>query len=142
MLSPNDEFADFGTWDKGNLNLSEIKKDEMLVHEYARSGLQLGMQLEDKLGTNPFKFGMIGSTDSHTGLTTADDDNFFGKHAGSEPSAERYEHPFAKFGDLEISQLGDSRFRDMPRCGRRRTHERPSSTPWNAGRPTPLPGRV
>ena len=102
MLSPNDEYADFGTWDKGNLNLSEAKKDEMLVHEYARSGLQLGMQLEEKLGTNPYKFGMIGSTDSHTGLTTADDDNFFGKHAGSEPSAERYEHPFAEFGDMKI----------------------------------------
>ncbi|MGB6363412.1 MAG: DUF3604 domain-containing protein, partial [Thermoanaerobaculia bacterium] len=102
FLSPNDEFADFGTWDKGNLNLSEIKTDDMLVHEYARSGLQLGMQLEEKLGTNPFKFGMIGSTDSHTALSTADDDNFYGKHAGSEPSAERYEHPFAKFGDLEI----------------------------------------
>jgi hypothetical protein len=102
FLSPNDEFADFGTWDKGNLNLSESKTDDMLVYEYARSGLQLGLQLEEKLGTNPFKFGMIGSTDSHTALATADDDNFFGKHAGSEPSAERWEHPFAKFGDLEI----------------------------------------
>ena len=102
VLSPNDEFADFGTWDKGNLNLSELKKDEMLVHEYARSGLQLGLHLEEKLGTNPFKFGLIGSTDSHTALATADDDNFFGKHAGSEPSADRMHHPFAKFGDLEI----------------------------------------
>jgi hypothetical protein len=74
----------------------------MLAHEYARSGLQLGLQLEEKLGTNPFKFGMIGSTDSHTGLATADDDNFFGKHSGSEPSPDRMEHPFAKFGDLEI----------------------------------------
>jgi hypothetical protein len=102
FLSPNDEFADFGTWDKGNLNLSKLKTDDMLVHEYARSGLQLGLQLEEKLGTNPFKFGMIGSTDSHTGLATADDDNFFGKHAGSEPSPDRMHHPFAKFGDLEI----------------------------------------
>jgi len=102
FLSPNDEFADFGTWDKGNLNLSELKTDDMLVHEYARSGLQLGLQLEEKLGTNPFKFGMIGSTDSHTGLATADDDNYFGKHAGSEPSPDRMHHPFAKFGDLEI----------------------------------------
>jgi len=102
MLSPNDEFADFGTWDKGNLNLSELKKDEMLEHEYARSGLKLGLQLEDQLGTNPFKFGMIGSTDSHTSLSTADDDNFFGKHSGSEPSPERMSHAFAKFGDEEI----------------------------------------
>jgi len=102
FLSPNDEFADFGTWDKGNLNLSEPKKDEMLQYEYARSALQLGMKLEKKLGTNPFKFGMIGSTDSHTALATADDDNFFGKHSGSEPSPERMEHPFAKFGDNAI----------------------------------------
>ena len=45
---------------------------------------------------------MVGSTDSHTALSTADDDNFYGKHAGSEPSPDRMEHPFAKFGDLEI----------------------------------------
>jgi hypothetical protein len=102
LLSPNDEFADFGTWDKGNLNLSEIKKDEMLEHEYARSALKLGLMLEEKLGTNPYKFGLNGATDSHTALATADDDNFFGKHAGSEPSPDRLHHPFAKFGDLEI----------------------------------------
>jgi len=101
-LSPNDEFADFGTWDKGNLNLSELKKDEMLVHEYARSGLKLGLQLEGKLGINPYKFGLIGSTDSHTALSTADDDNFYGKHAGSEPSPDRLDHAFAQFGDLKI----------------------------------------
>jgi hypothetical protein len=102
FLSPNDEFADYGTWDKGNLNLSELKKDEMLQYEYARSALQLGLKLEKKLGTNPFKFGMIGSTDSHTSLATADSDNFFGKHSGSEPGPERMEHPFAKFGENAI----------------------------------------
>jgi hypothetical protein len=99
LLSPNDEFADYGTWDKGNLNLSEAKSDDMLVHEYARSALALGLQIEQDLGTNPYKFGMIGSTDSHTSLATADEDNFFGKHSGSEPSPDRMEHPFAKFGD-------------------------------------------
>jgi hypothetical protein len=102
FLSPNDEFADYGTWDKGNLNLSELKKDEMLQHEYARSALQIGLKLEKELGTNPYKFGMIGSTDSHTSLATADDDNFFGKHSGSGPSAERMEHAFAKFNDISI----------------------------------------
>ena len=96
FLSPNDEYADFGTWDKGNLNLSEAKTNDMLAHEYARSGLKLGLQLENDLGINPFKYGMIGSTDSHTALATADDDNFFGKHSGSEPSAERMMHPFMK----------------------------------------------
>jgi len=102
FLSPNDEFADFGTWDKGNLNLSELKRKEMLQYEYARSALQLGLKLEKRLGTNPFKFGMIGSTDSHTSLATADDDNFFGKHSGAEPGPERIKHPFAKFGETEI----------------------------------------
>ncbi len=101
-LSPNDEFADYGTWDKGNLNLSELKTDAMLQYEYARSALKLGLKLESSLGTNPFKFGMIGSTDSHTALATADEDNFFGKHSGSEPSPTRMSHPFAKFGDAEI----------------------------------------
>jgi hypothetical protein len=96
FLSPNDEFADYETWAKGNLDLSVPKQDDMLQYEYARSGLKLGLQLEDKLGTNPYKFGMIGSTDSHTGLATAEEDNFFGKHSGAEPSADRINHPMAK----------------------------------------------
>ena len=101
FLSPNDEFADYGTWDQGNLDLSVVKKNEMLRFEYARSALKTGLRLEDKLGTNPYKFGMIGSTDSHTALAAIEEDNFFGKHSGGEPSKERYKHPMAKVGDLE-----------------------------------------
>jgi len=100
-LSNNDEFADYETWDVGNLDLSEFKTDEMLEREYARSGLQLGMQLEQKFGTNPYKFGMIGSSDAHTGLAAFEEDNFFGKHSGTEPSPQRWEHPMAKIGDAE-----------------------------------------
>ena len=96
FLSKNDEFANFERWDKGNLNLSELKKNEMLQGEYARTALQTGLQLEQKLGVNPYKFGLVGSTDSHTSLTTADDNNFFGKNTPSEPSATRAEHPFMK----------------------------------------------
>lgn len=73
----------------------------MLRGEYARSALKTGLQLEKKLGTNPYQFGMIGSTDSHTGLATAEEDNFFGKHSGGEPSKDRYTHPMAKMGDNE-----------------------------------------
>jgi hypothetical protein len=101
FLSKNDEFADYGTWDQGNLDLSVVKKNEMLRFEYARSALKTGLRLEDKLGTNPYQFGMIGSTDSHTALATAEEDNFFGKHSGGEPNKERYKHPMAKMGDLE-----------------------------------------
>ena len=96
LLSPDDAFADYETWDVGNLDLSEAKKPEMLKGEYAREALKNGLKLEAKLGTNPYKFGMVGSTDSHTGLATAEEDNFFGKHSGSEPSAERMQHPFTK----------------------------------------------
>ncbi len=102
FLSPNDEFADYGTWDQGNLDLSVMKKNEMLQFEYARSALKIGLRLEDKLGTNPYQFGMIGSTDSHTALATAEEDNFFGKHSGGEPNKDRYKHPMAKMGDVEF----------------------------------------
>ena len=103
FLSPNDEFADYETWDQGNLDLSVPKKDDMLQYEYARSALQIGLQLEKKLGVNPYKFGMIGATDSHTGLATAGEDNFFGKHSGAEPGPKRWEHPMAKLGDREYT---------------------------------------
>ena len=96
LLSPNDEFADYETWDQGNLDLSNPKKDEMLQYEYARTALQIGLQLEKDLGVNPYKFGMIGSTDSHTGLATAEEENFFGKHSGTEPGPERIHHPMGK----------------------------------------------
>ena len=98
FLSPADEFADYEKWDKFNLNMSVPKENGMLQYEYARSALQLGLQLEPKLGANPYKFGMIGSTDTHTGMATADEDNFFGKHAGTEPNAKRMEHPVGCFG--------------------------------------------
>ncbi len=101
FLSPNDEFADYGTWDQGNLDLSVMKKNEMLQFEYARSALKIGLRLENKLGTNPYQFGLIGSTDSHTALATAEEDNFFGKHSGGEPNKDRYKHPMAKMGDVE-----------------------------------------
>jgi hypothetical protein len=102
FLSPDDEFADHETWAVGNLDLSELKRDEMLEGEYARSGLGLGLQFENKLGTNPYKFGFIGSTDTHTALATTEENNFFGKHSGAEPNPKRMEHPMVKVGDNEF----------------------------------------
>jgi Protein of unknown function (DUF3604) len=96
LLSPNDEFASFERWDKGNLDLSELKKPDMLPYEYARSALKLGLKLEQELGVNPYKFGMVGSTDAHTGLAAVEEDNFFGKTSSSEPSDSRATHPFVK----------------------------------------------
>ena len=101
LLSPNDEFADYETWDKNNLG-PVPKEDWMLQYEYAREALKNGLRLEADLGTNPYKFGMVGSTDSHTGLATAQEDNFFGKHAGVEPEPARWEHVVGEFETTRI----------------------------------------
>ena len=92
LLSPNDEFADYETWDAGNF-AGVRKTDEMIPYEYARTALGRGLQLEQNLGTNPYQFGMIGSTDSHTGLATGEEDNFFGKLSYMEPSKDRWKNP-------------------------------------------------
>ena len=111
FLSPNDEFADYETWDFGNFPgdediPAEVKTNDMLAGEYARSALKMGLQLERQLGTNPYKFGMVGSTDSHTALATAQEDNFFGKHSGSEPSPQRMDHPFLAKQDGTVVMAG------------------------------------
>jgi hypothetical protein len=92
FLSPDDEFADYETWDLANLNLSTLKEDSMLAYEYSREALKIGLRLEEKLEINPYKFGVIGSTDTHTSLATAQEDNFFGKHSGTEPGPQRIDH--------------------------------------------------
>ena len=101
-LSPNDEFAGYDTlWDKSNLG-PVPKKPEMYKYEYAREALKSGLKLEQKLGVNPYKFGMVGSTDSHTGLTTAEEENFFGKHSGKEPKPGRASALVGSFGDINF----------------------------------------
>ncbi len=94
-LSPHDEFADFETWDWDNIGRTAAKEDWMLAHEYARGALKLGLGYEAQLGVNPFKFGMIGSTDNHTSLATAAEDNYFGKFAESEPGPARLHNAMA-----------------------------------------------
>ena len=97
VLSPTDEFANFETLDLGNLNLTVPKTEEMLKYEYARQALRDGLKLEQKLGTNPYKFGMVGSSDTHTALAAVEEENYIGKHAGTEPSPDRINHPMARF---------------------------------------------
>jgi hypothetical protein len=104
FLSPNDEFADFGTWDRTNVGGLQAKTQDMLPYEYGRNALRLGLQQEEKFGSNPFKFGLIGATDSHTSLVTTREDNFFGKNPGSEPSAGRWDHLFMK-GEQEGTSI-------------------------------------
>ena len=96
FLSPDDAFADYETWDVGNLDLTQAKTPEMLQYEYTREALKNGLLLESRLGTNPYKFGLVGSTDSHTALSAVEEDNFFGKATNAEPKPERMQHPFTE----------------------------------------------
>jgi hypothetical protein len=95
-LSPSDEFAgDLGTvgWDIGNLTLEDKPESPgMRPTMYLRGGLMRGMELESKLGVNPFKFGIVGGTDAHNSLASIEEDNFFGKLVIQEPSANRAQH--------------------------------------------------
>lgn len=95
FLSPNDEFANFGDagWELGNLTMQRNKTPDMLAGDYVREALKRGLAIQAKTGVNPYKLGFIGSTDSHTGLATADENNFFGKHSDAEPNAERASQP-------------------------------------------------
>lgn len=105
-LSPNDEFADYGTWDKGSFG--SAKEAGMIKNEYAREGLKRGLKYEKKLGINPFKFGMVGSTDSHTSLATAEENNFFGKASVVEPSAKP-----GRFSEKITGLIPDPKGRDF-----------------------------
>jgi hypothetical protein len=112
-LSPNDEFANFERWDFGNLDASVPKTRDMLQYEYAREALKNGLKLESQLGTNPYKFGIIASSDAHTGLTAMEENNFFGKTTPQEPSPERMTKVFVdnhetgiKVMDWQVSASG------------------------------------
>ncbi len=109
-LSPTDEFADFERWDTTTLGGDIVTTQEMLPYNYARSALRMGLQHEARLGLNPFKFGMIGSTDAHTALSTPGEENFFGKIALNEPSPKRWEEELwkAKNGDPKLATYGYS----------------------------------
>jgi Protein of unknown function (DUF3604) len=91
FLSPNDEFASFGDtgWELGNLTMQRAKTPDMHAGDQVREALKRGLLIEQRTGVNPYKLGMIGSTDTHTGLATADESNFFGKHSDNEPNAKR-----------------------------------------------------
>ena len=95
ILSPDDEFADFENWDWDNIGRSQKKEDWMLPQEYARGALKRGLRFEDELGVNPFKIGLIGSTDGHNSISTPEEDNFFGKFPESEPGPARLENAMA-----------------------------------------------
>jgi hypothetical protein len=103
LFSPDDEFADFENLDVGNISGKEAKTNDMLPKEYARPALMEGLRLEEKLGVNPYKFGMVGSTDAHNAIPSTREENNFGKAHIAEPTADRYEHFLIKGEKPELS---------------------------------------
>jgi len=95
LYSPNDEFANDGIagWEHGNLTLEgKLLSREMMPTTYNRAGLMRGLEQEGKLGVNPFKFGLVGSTDVHTSLTAVEEESFNGKEIGDSPAPHRWDH--------------------------------------------------
>jgi hypothetical protein len=88
-LSPEDEFAAWDLWDRGNLIL-KLKPPGSLPKEYWREALKSGMRIQQELGVNPFRYGANAGTDTHTGLSTTEEDNFFGKFKTLEPRKNRW----------------------------------------------------
>jgi hypothetical protein len=114
-ISPDDEFADFETWDLGNIIVTKRTSPELMQFEYSRGALKQGLGQLRSMGANPFKFGMIGATDSHTSWSNAEEDNYLGKYAVASPSAERWDKKFPpltipgvleQFTEWESSQSG------------------------------------
>ena len=91
LLSPEDEFADYENWDLSNLAGTAAKTDDMLQYEYARSALKLGLMIGKETGVNPYRFGMIGASDTHTALSTTREENYFGKYKSAEPGPNRHD---------------------------------------------------
>ncbi|MFQ3324655.1 MAG: hypothetical protein ACI90U_002485 [Pseudomonadales bacterium] len=101
LLSPDDDFADYETWDFGNF-AGVPKTPDMFAKEYPRSAYGFGMGLAQSGGVNPYQFGLIGSSDSHTGLATVEENNFFGKHSGVEPGEKRWNKIVGKGPDRAV----------------------------------------
>ncbi|BFM15789.1 DUF3604 domain-containing protein [Maricurvus nonylphenolicus] len=106
VLSPTDEFADYETWDVANLALTQKTTPQMLSGSYVRSGLKRGLEMERDLSVNPYQYGMIGSSDTHTGITVTDEDIFFGKNTLEEPSPKRWKKPASMSPDGLLKNEG------------------------------------
>lgn len=104
-LSPNDEFADYEVYDFALT--PDGARPAPTKADYVRSGLQTGLELEKKVGVNPFKVGFVGSSDSHTGMSAIEENNFAGK-GQHDSTPEKRPHP---------TGIGSSKGWDMGAAG-------------------------
>ena len=76
-LSPNDEFAGFEQWDYTLSAITERPKNRK--GSFIRQAWKDGLKLESEGAGNPFKYGVIGDSDSHNSAATIEEDNYTGK---------------------------------------------------------------
>ena len=101
IVSPNDEFADYESWDKyASFSQDRLQENWMFAQEYARPALKNGLAISKKIGSNPFRFGLIGSSDSHTGIPSVDENNFWGKFSWHEVNETRVMERFVNIPDI------------------------------------------
>lgn len=113
LLSPDDQFANYELLDIANISGKAAKEEWMLSGEYVRSAMKNGLVIEQDLGSNPFQFGVIGSTDAHTSLPSPREDNFFGKAHIAEPGKDRINGVLIQGAIPELSM----RMRDLGASG-------------------------
>jgi hypothetical protein len=101
-LSPNDEQASYEIYEKllGGGQFRPLRAD------YARTALMSGLELEAKLGANPYRLGFIGSSDSHVGFSSIAENDFYGKAVSDTLPAERLNRTRANFNAWEMSASG------------------------------------
>lgn len=80
-VSPDDAFADFESYEFHIQKTGSKFKYPAKDADYIRSALKTGLKIDQAVGVNPYKFGVIGSTDAHSGLSSAEENNFWGKFA-------------------------------------------------------------
>ncbi|WP_053990584.1 DUF3604 domain-containing protein [Mangrovimonas sp. TPBH4] len=76
-LSPNDEFANFELWDYTLSAITERPKNRK--GSYLREAYKDGLKLDSKGAGNPFKYGVIGDSDTHNSASSIEEDNYTGK---------------------------------------------------------------
>jgi len=135
LLSPNDEFAEFEMFP----NMINVGMPSQVKYGYMRQGLVEGMIQEDKLGSNPFKYGIVAGSDSHSAYSPNEEFNFHGTHALLDDTPKKRLNPNKNASGDVAAAVGSA---GVTRSGRRKTPGKPSSTRWRARRPTPPPDRA
>ena len=89
LMSPNDEFANFELFQ----NMINVGQPSQVKYGYIRQGLVEGMILEEKLGANPFKMGIVSGADSHSAYSNNEEFNFHGSHGATDDTPQKRLHP-------------------------------------------------